>query len=48
MVHLAQRDAALRVVARAPLAKIEAFKKRMGCILIGSHHSAAILTTITE
>lgn len=30
MVHLAQRDVALVVVSRAPLAEIEAYKKRMG------------------
>jgi predicted dithiol-disulfide oxidoreductase (DUF899 family) len=30
VAHLEQRDASLVVVARAPLAKIEAFKKRMG------------------
>ena len=29
-VHLAQRDVTLVVVSRAPLAQIEAFKKRMG------------------
>jgi predicted dithiol-disulfide oxidoreductase (DUF899 family) len=29
-IHLAQRDARLMLVSRAPLAKIEAFKKRMG------------------
>lgn len=29
-VHLAQRDVALVVVSRAPLAEIEAYKKRMG------------------
>ncbi len=29
-VHLANRDVTLAVVARAPLAQIEAFKKRMG------------------
>jgi predicted dithiol-disulfide oxidoreductase (DUF899 family) len=29
-VHLAQRDVTLAVVSRAPLAQIEAFKKRMG------------------
>ena len=30
MVHLAARDVRLAVVSRAPLAEIEAFKKRMG------------------
>lgn len=30
VVHLAQRDVTLLAVSRAPLAKIEAFKKRMG------------------
>jgi predicted dithiol-disulfide oxidoreductase (DUF899 family) len=30
IVHLAQRDLAFAAVSRAPLAKIEAFKKRMG------------------
>jgi predicted dithiol-disulfide oxidoreductase (DUF899 family) len=30
VVHLGQRDVALVVVSRAPLPKIEAFKKRMG------------------
>jgi predicted dithiol-disulfide oxidoreductase (DUF899 family) len=30
VVHLAQRDVALVVVSRAPLAEIEAYKKRMG------------------
>jgi predicted dithiol-disulfide oxidoreductase (DUF899 family) len=30
VVHLAQRDVTLAVVSRAPLAKIEAFQKRMG------------------
>jgi len=30
LVHLAQRDVTLLAVSRAPLAKIEAFKKRMG------------------
>src|SRR5260370_38147828 len=30
VVHLAARDARLVVVSRAPLAQIEAFKKRMG------------------
>ena len=30
VVHLAARDTALAVVSRAPLAKIEAFQKRMG------------------
>ena len=29
-VHLAQRDVTLRVVSRAPLADIEAFRRRMG------------------
>ncbi len=29
-IHLAQRDVKLTMVSRAPLAKIEAFKKRMG------------------
>jgi predicted dithiol-disulfide oxidoreductase (DUF899 family) len=30
LVHLAHRDATLVMVSRAPIAKIEAFKKRMG------------------
>ena len=30
LVHLAQRDVAFAAVSRAPFAKIEAFKKRMG------------------
>jgi predicted dithiol-disulfide oxidoreductase (DUF899 family) len=30
VIHLAQRDATLVVVSRAPLAEIEAYKKRMG------------------
>jgi predicted dithiol-disulfide oxidoreductase (DUF899 family) len=30
VIHLAQRDVAFLVVSRAPLAEIEAFKKRMG------------------
>src|SRR6266702_5451964 len=30
LVHLANRDVTLAVVSRAPLAQIEAFKKRMG------------------
>ncbi|HJZ96239.1 MAG TPA: thioredoxin family protein [Candidatus Solibacter sp.] len=30
LVHLAQRDATLVMVSRAPIGKIEAFKKRMG------------------
>ena len=30
VVHLAQRDATLVVVSRAPLAEIQAYKKRMG------------------
>jgi predicted dithiol-disulfide oxidoreductase (DUF899 family) len=30
LVHLAHRDTALRVISRAPIEKIEAFKKRMG------------------
>ncbi len=30
VVHLAQRDVSLVVVSRAPLAEIEAYKKRMG------------------
>lgn len=30
LVHLAQRDVTLAMVSRAPLAEIEAFKKRMG------------------
>src|SRR5438309_2760460 len=30
LVHLANRDVTLVVVSRAPLAQIEAFKKRMG------------------
>jgi predicted dithiol-disulfide oxidoreductase (DUF899 family) len=30
IIHLAHRDVALVVVSRAPLSKIEAFKKRMG------------------
>jgi predicted dithiol-disulfide oxidoreductase (DUF899 family) len=30
VVHLAQRDVTLMAVSRAPLAKIESFKKRMG------------------
>jgi predicted dithiol-disulfide oxidoreductase (DUF899 family) len=30
LVHLAQRDATLAMVSRAPIAKIEAFRKRMG------------------
>ena len=30
LVHLAQRDVSFAAVARAPLSKIEAFKKRMG------------------
>src|SRR6202521_2609374 len=29
-IHLAQRDVRLTIVSRAPLAKIEEFKKRMG------------------
>src|SRR3989440_10115586 len=29
LIHLAQRDASFTAVSRAPLAKIEAFKKRM-------------------
>ena len=29
-IHLAQRDVTLVVVSRAPLAEIEAYKKRMG------------------
>lgn len=32
-VHIEQRDASLILVSRAPLAKIEAFKKRMGWTL---------------
>jgi predicted dithiol-disulfide oxidoreductase (DUF899 family) len=31
--HLAQRDVTLRVVSRAPLAKLQAFKQRMGWTL---------------
>ncbi len=30
VVHIAQRDTAYAVISRAPLAKLEAFKKRMG------------------
>jgi len=30
MIHLAQRDVSMVVVSRAPLAEIEAYKKRMG------------------
>ncbi|HYL76337.1 MAG TPA: thioredoxin family protein [Bryobacteraceae bacterium] len=30
LVHLAQRDVSFAAISRAPLAKIEAFKKRMG------------------
>ena len=30
LVHLAQRDVSFAAVSRAPLSKIEAFKKRMG------------------
>src|SRR6516225_11092271 len=30
LVHLAQRDVSFAAVSRAPLARIEAFKKRMG------------------
>ncbi len=30
LVHLAQRDVSFAVVSRAPISKIEAFKKRMG------------------
>lgn len=30
LVHLAQRDVSLAAVSRAPISKIEAFKKRMG------------------
>src|ERR1700757_3003760 len=30
LVHLANRDVTLAVISRAPLAQIEAFKKRMG------------------
>jgi len=30
VIHLAQRDVALVVISRAPLAEIEAYKKRMG------------------
>lgn len=30
LIHLAQRDVAFTAISRAPLAKIEAFKKRMG------------------
>ncbi|MGB7692195.1 MAG: DUF899 domain-containing protein, partial [Pseudolabrys sp.] len=30
VIHLAQRDVSLVVVSRAPLAEIEAYKKRMG------------------
>ena len=31
LAHLAARDVTMVMVSRAPLAKIEAFKKRMGC-----------------
>jgi predicted dithiol-disulfide oxidoreductase (DUF899 family) len=30
LVHLAQRDVSFAAIARAPLSKVEAFKKRMG------------------
>src|SRR6202451_4039617 len=30
LLHLAQRDVAFTAISRAPIAKIEAFKKRMG------------------
>lgn len=30
-LHLANRDVTLAVISRAPIAEIEAFKKRMGC-----------------
>ena len=46
LVHLAQRDVAYVAVSRAPLAEIEAYRKRMGWISSGCHPTAMILTTI--
>ena len=41
LAHLAQRDVALRVVSRAPLEQIEAFRRRMGWTFgwVSSHGS---------
>jgi predicted dithiol-disulfide oxidoreductase (DUF899 family) len=42
--HLAARDVAMVMVSRAPLAKIEDFKKRMAGGSIGCRHTAATST----
>ena len=41
LVHLAQRDTAFAMISRAPIGKIEAFKKRMGwtCPWVSSNRS---------
>jgi len=41
LVHLAHRDTTLNMVSRSPIAKIEAFKKRMGwnCRWVSSYHN---------
>ena len=44
LAHLAARDVTMVMVSRAPLAKIEAFKKRMGWRFGGCRHTAAIST----
>ena len=41
LVHLANRDVTLVVVSRAPLAQIEAFKKRMGWPFLRGHYAKA-------
>jgi predicted dithiol-disulfide oxidoreductase (DUF899 family) len=47
VIHLEHRDVTLAVVSRAPVAKIEAFKKRMGGISNGFRRWQTILTTTT-
>jgi predicted dithiol-disulfide oxidoreductase (DUF899 family) len=46
-IHLTQRDVALVVVSRAPLAEIEAYQRRMGWRSNGCRRSAATSITIS-
>jgi Bacterial protein of unknown function (DUF899) len=42
LVHLAARDTSFAVISRAPIARIECFKKRMGWSFSGCPRSAPI------
>ena len=47
LAHLAQRDVSFAAVSRAPLSKIEAFKKRLDWRFVGSRRMGPSSTTTT-